>query len=135
MIVAFLIMSGGATMNTSILIVDDEKDLRDVLKDRFEQELFEVLVASDGSEAVEIVDKKKPSIIIMDVMMPVLNGIEAKKIIRKKGCNIPIIFITIKPKDEIIDEMDENTFYMEKPINVKELRTIIIRQIASSPPN
>ncbi len=122
-------------MNTSILIVDDEKDLRDVLKDRFEQELFEVLVASDGSEAVEIVDKKRPSIIIMDVMMPVLNGIEAKKIIRKKGCNIPIIFITIKPKDEIIDEMDENTFYMEKPINVKELRTIIIRQIASSSPN
>jgi two-component system OmpR family response regulator/two-component system alkaline phosphatase synthesis response regulator PhoP len=128
-------MSGGATMNTSILIVDDEKDLRDVLKDRFEQELFEVLVASDGSEAVEIVDKKRPSIIIMDVMMPVLNGIEAKKIIRKKGYNIPIIFITIKPKDEIIDEMDENTFYMEKPINVKELRTIIIRQIASSPPH
>ncbi|MEK6682139.1 MAG: response regulator [Nitrospirota bacterium] len=122
-------------MNTKILIVDDEKDLRDVLKDRFEQEPFEVLVASDGSEAVEMVGKNRPSIIIMDVMMPVLNGIEAKRIIRKKGCNIPIIFMTIKPKDEIIDEMDENTFYMEKPINVKELRTIIIRQIASLPPN
>ena len=60
-----------------------------------------------------MVDKNRPSIIIMDVMMPVLNGIEAKRIIRKKGRIIPIIFMTIKPKDEIIDEMDENTFYME----------------------
>lgn len=122
-------------MNTKILIVDDEKDLREVLKDRFEQEPFDVLVASDGSEAVEMVNTKRPSLVIMDVMMPILDGIEAKRMIRKKGCNIPIIFMTIKPKDEIIDEMDENTFYMEKPINVKELRTIIIRQIASLPPN
>ncbi|MBI5181764.1 MAG: response regulator [Nitrospirae bacterium] len=117
-------------MNAKILIVDDEKDLRDVLKDRFEQDTFEVLVASDGSEAVEMVDKNRPSIIIMDVMMPILNGIEAKKIIRDKGCNIPIIFMTIRPKDEIIDQMDENTFFMEKPVNLRELRTVINRAVS-----
>jgi DNA-binding response OmpR family regulator len=123
-------MAGGAIMNTRILIVDDENDLIDVLKDRLEQEFFEILVASDGLEAVKIVNKKRPALVIMDVMMPVLNGIEAKKIIRNNGCNIPIIFMTIRPKDEIIDQMDENTFFMEKPVNLRELRTVINRAVS-----
>lgn len=117
-------------MNTRILIVDDENDLIDVLKDRLEQEFFEILVASDGLEAVNIVNKKRPALVIMDVMMPVLNGIEAKKIIRNKGCNIPIIFMTIRPKDEIVDQMDENTFFMEKPVNLRELKTVINRAVS-----
>ncbi|MBI5044167.1 MAG: response regulator [Nitrospirae bacterium] len=119
-------------MNTKILIVDDEKDITDVLKDRFEQDFSEVLVASNGSEAVEIADKKRPNIVIMDINMPVMNGIEAKRIIRKSGSHIPIIFLSVRPKEELIEEMDENTFYMEKPVNFKELSLVINQQVISA---
>lgn len=119
-------------MNTKILIVDDEKDILDVLRDRLEHEFSEILVASNGSEAVKIADRDKPNIVIMDINMPVLNGIEAKKIIRNNGLRMPIIFLSIRPKDELIDEMDDNTFYMEKPVDFKELGSVINKQIISS---
>jgi len=119
-------------MNTKILIVDDEKDIIDVLRDRLEQGFSEVLIASNGSEAVKIADRDRPNIIIMDINMPVLNGIEAKKIIRDNGLRMPIIFLSVRPKDELSDEIDDNTIYMEKPVNLKELNFVINQQIISS---
>ncbi len=119
-------------MNTKILIVDDEKDILDVLRDRLEQEFSEILVASNGSEAVEIADEKRPNIVIMDINMPVLNGIEAKRIIRKSGSHIPIIFLSVRPKDEVLDEMDENTIFMEKPVDFKKLSSVINQLVIST---
>ncbi len=122
-------------MNTKILIVDYEKDIKDiidVLRDRLEQGFSEVLTASNGSEAVKIADRDRPNIIIMDINMPVLNGIEAKRIIRDNGLRMPIIFLSVRPKDELSDEIDDNTIYMEKPVNLKELNFVINQQIISS---
>ncbi len=116
-------------MNTKILIVDDEKDILDVLRDRLEQEFSEILIASNGSEAVRIVAQDRPNIVIMDINMPVLNGIEAKRMIRNSGLRIPIIFLSVRPKDELLDEMDENTIFMEKTVNFKELSSVINKQI------
>lgn len=127
--IAFIINKENKKMNTKILIVDDEKDILDVLRDRLEHEFSEILVASNGSEAVEIAGEKRPNIMIMDINMPVMNGIEAKKIIRKSGSHIPIIFLSIRPKDELIEEMDDNTFYMEKPVNFKELSSVINQRV------
>ncbi|MBI5180703.1 MAG: response regulator, partial [Nitrospirae bacterium] len=95
-------------------------------------EFSEILIASNGSEAVEITDKKRPNIVIMDINMPVMNGLEAKRMIRKIGLRIPIVFLSVRPKDELLDEMDDNTIYMEKPVNFKELRSVINQQIISS---
>lgn len=129
MVIAFINIKEKTNMNAKILIVDDEKDILDVLRDRFEQEFSEILVASNGSEAVEIADEKRPNIMIMDINMPVMNGIEAKRIIRKSGSHIPIIFLSVRPKDELIEEMDDNTFYMEKPVNLKELSSAINQRV------
>lgn len=127
--IAFIINKENKKMNTKILIVDDEKDILDVLRDRLEHEFSEILVASNGSEAVEIAGEKRPNIMIMDINMPVMNGIEAKRIIRKSGSHIPIIFLSVRPKDELIEEMDDNTFYMEKPVNFKELSSVINQRV------
>lgn len=132
MVIAFINIKERTNMNTKILIVDDEKDIIDVLRDRLEQGFSEVLIASNGSEAVKIADRDRPNIIIMDINMPVLNGIEAKRIIRDNGLRMPIIFLSIRPKDELSDEMDDNTIFMEKPVNFKELSSVINQQIISS---
>jgi|GEM_PF-1203532 len=132
MVIAFINIKERTNMNTKILIVDDEKDIIDVLRDRLEQEFSEILIASNGSEAVEITDKKRPNIVIMDINMPVMNGLEAKRMIRKNGLRIPIVFLSVRPKDELLDDMDDNTIFMEKPVNFKELSSVINQQIISS---
>jgi DNA-binding response OmpR family regulator len=86
-------------MNTSILIVDDNKDIIDLLLPNFKKENFDVLTAYDGIEAYEIFNSKKPSLILLDIMMPKMDGITLCKKIRKIS-NVPIIMITAKGEDE-----------------------------------
>jgi two-component system, OmpR family, alkaline phosphatase synthesis response regulator PhoP len=111
-------------MKTKILLVDDERDIVEFLQYNLEHEGFEVITAYDGDEAIRKLTEK-PDLIILDVMMPKINGYEACKIIRQKeGFNhIPVIFLTAKSS-----EMDEITGldlgaddFIRKPISPKKL--------------
>ncbi|MDH3952024.1 MAG: response regulator, partial [Deltaproteobacteria bacterium] len=66
----------------TVLIVEDDDELREILHAEFELEGLTVLKATDGSEAVTTVRRLKPDLILMDIMMPVMNGIEATEIIK-----------------------------------------------------
>ncbi|MFC2061630.1 ATPase, T2SS/T4P/T4SS family [Elusimicrobiota bacterium] len=81
-----------------ILIADDEENIRDVLESRFENMGYEVVSSKNGREAVESAFKEKPDLIIMDVMMPEMNGYEATKVLRSKleTASIPILMLTAK---------------------------------------
>jgi DNA-binding response OmpR family regulator len=59
-----------------VLIADDEEDLRLILRTNLEAEGFEVLTASNGQEALEVIEKEKPDVVLLDVMMPVMDGWE-----------------------------------------------------------
>ena len=73
---------GKHIIKPTILIVDDEKDIRDFLQYNLEKEEYNVFFAKDGEEAVEMTKKVSPSLILMDVMMPEIDGIEACRKIR-----------------------------------------------------
>ena len=79
-----------------ILIVDDEKKIRELLELRLTDEGFEVLQAADGEEGVEQARKHSPDLILMDVMMPKMDGAEAVNVLQQdqKTKDIPVIFLT-----------------------------------------
>ena len=74
-----------------ILIVDDEKELRELLKETFEYRGFKCLTAKDGKEALEIANREVPSLIILDLIMPKLDGMDAdRKSTRLNSSHIPL---------------------------------------------
>ena len=76
-----------------VLVVDDDRNICELLKLYLQKEGFEIFFAYDGSEAVTVAKEKKPDIIVLDVMMPVINGWEACKLIRQ-FTEVPIIMLT-----------------------------------------
>lgn len=86
-------------MSISILIVDDNKEIIELLRPHFEKEQFDVTVAYDGLEAYNLFNENKHNLILLDIMMPKMDGITLCKKIREKS-NVPIIMITAKNEDE-----------------------------------
>lgn len=112
-------------MNNKILIVDDESHMLELLRYNFKKEGYEVAVASDGAEGVESVKKEKPDLIISDVMMPRMDGIEFCKALREKEetNSIPFIFLTAKGQlpDKITGLKTGADDYITKPFIPREL--------------
>jgi len=108
-----------------ILIVDDEKDIVDLVAYNFEKEGYEVLKAFDGEKALSLVRTKKPNLIVLDLMLPGIQGLEVCKQIRRdaESAGIPIIMLTAKGEelDKVIGLEVGADDYITKPFSVKEL--------------
>ncbi|MBP1969268.1 NarL family two-component system response regulator YdfI [Virgibacillus natechei] len=91
-------------MNIKILIVDDHLVVREGLKLILEtNEAFEVIdEAQNGKEAMEFIDKQKPDVILLDLKMPVVSGLETMQQLRQRDINIPIIILTTYNEDELM---------------------------------
>ncbi|HMQ88640.1 MAG: response regulator transcription factor [Lewinellaceae bacterium] len=87
--------------STKILIVDDEPDILEFLKYNLVKEGFDVLAASDGEEAIKIADQEKPQLIVLDIMMPKMDGVEVCRILRSKPefDKTVIAFLTAREED------------------------------------
>ena len=116
-----------------ILIVEDELDLANIIKDYLEKELYEVEICSQGDKAIEIFDKFKPSLVILDLMLPGMNGYEICQNIRIKS-TIPILILSAK-----IDEFDKvkglnlgADDYITKPFRPRELLARVNAQLRRS---
>ncbi len=81
-----------------ILIVEDEEEIAELLKDYLEEEHFEVIVASDGREAIHLYREYRPQLMILDIMLPGLDGMEVCRTIRSES-SIPIIMLSAKKSD------------------------------------
>ena len=106
----------------TILIVDDEKTIVDMLVYNLQKEGYNTLEANDGEEAVRIALEEKPNLVLLDIMLPKMDGLAVCKRIRQT-LNIPILMISAK--DEEIDKIlglelgaDD---YITKPFSVREL--------------
>src|SRR5512135_2029650 len=109
-------------MNNLILAVDDEPLYLRLLKVNLEPEGFEVITATNGEQAVELVAAKKPLLVILDVMMPRMDGITACERIRQFS-SVPIIMLTAKgeEQDRVRGFNVGADDYVVKPFSVTEL--------------
>ncbi|UTI40718.1 response regulator transcription factor [Niallia sp. RD1] len=106
----------------NVLVVDDEKEIRDAIEIYLKNEGITVLKASDGLEALDILMEQTVHLILMDIMMPNLDGISATYKIREQK-NIPIIMLTAKSEDtdKILGLQIGADDYITKPFNPMEL--------------
>lgn len=115
-------MKGKLKLEKKILVVDDEKEIRNLLDIYLSNEGYKVVKASDGEEALNIVESDNIQLIVLDIMMPKMDGIEVCRKIREK-LSIPILMLSAKSEDmdKIQGIMTGADDYMTKPFNPLEL--------------
>lgn len=124
-----------------ILVVDDEQDIRDLLIYNLKKEGFKTLAAKNGKEALVFLESEKIDAILLDLMMPVMDGLETCRIIRnsEKFKDVPILFLTAKDSeiDEILALEMGSDSYLKKPISprvlISHIKAILRRSIPIIP--
>ena len=108
------------------LIVEDHPDMLKVLTSEMEMMGFSVIGAKDGKEGVEKAIKEKPNLILMDIMMPFMDGIDATRLIRSnpETQEIPILVATARANNSLLESCIEagSNDYILKPFTFKELQ-------------
>ena len=108
--------------NQRILVVEDDTTLLDILKYNLEKEGFEVLIADDGVKALEAARAQQPSLMILDIMLPQMDGYEVCRILRSE-MTVPILMLTAKASeiDKVVGLELGADDYMTKPFSIREL--------------
>ena len=128
------------TMATTVLIVDDEKDLVDLVRYHLEKEGFQCLQASDGLTALRLTQEQRPDLLVLDLMLPGLDGLEICRQLRRDPmtASLPIIMLTAKAAevDRVVGLEIGADDYLVKPFSPRELvarvKAILRRLKASS---
>ena len=109
-------------MNHKILIADDEPEIRDLLRLYLENEKYDVIEAENGNEALRLVSEQKPDLVLLDIMMPGMDGYQVLKAIRVDN-NVPVIIISAKDEDsqKILGLNLGADDYISKPFRIREL--------------
>ena len=107
---------------SKVLVVEDDRNLLETIKYNLVKEGYEALVAVDGAEALEIARNEKPDLIILDIMLPKIDGFEVCRILRRE-MNVPIIMLTARTDetDRIMGLDTGADDYMTKPFSIREL--------------
>nr|WP_285847102.1 response regulator transcription factor [Sporosarcina luteola] len=105
------------------MIVDDEQPIRTLLDYNLKQSNFITIMAADGEEAVVKVESENPDLILLDLMLPKMDGIEVCKILRQRNINTPIIMLTAKGEetDKVLGLEIGADDYMTKPFSPREV--------------
>jgi two-component system response regulator CpxR len=124
-------------MQTRILIADDDVELSGLLREYFESEGFDVRLAHDGRAALEEVRRAEPDLVVLDVMMPVMNGLDVLKELRRES-RLPVIMLTARGDDldRILGLELGADDYVPKPCNPRELMArirAVLRRSGTAP--
>lgn len=125
-------------MTHKILVVDDEEKLREMVRNYLTNDGFIVIEAADGAEAIELHQKERPDLIVLDWMMPGVNGLDVCKSIRQLG-NTPVIMLTAKTEevDKLLGLELGADDYITKPFSLRELvariKAVLRRTLAGIP--
>ncbi|MFC5558324.1 response regulator transcription factor [Ureibacillus thermophilus] len=111
------------TSNKTILIVEDETSIATLIKYNLERAGYDVLVANDGKEGFELALNESPDLILLDLMLPSMDGMEICKELRRQKKNIPIIMLTARDEefDKVLGLELGADDYMTKPFSPREL--------------
>ncbi len=110
-------------MKKRILVVEDEKDLADTIKLNLELEEYHPIVVRDGLDAIAAFKEQSFDLVILDIMIPSVNGIEVCENIRLQDSSVPIMFLSAKSRseDRILGLKKGGDDYLTKPFNLEEL--------------
>jgi DNA-binding NtrC family response regulator len=117
--------------NANILVVDDDPDIREVLKDRLESLGCQVLVAASGAEGLELLEKQNPQVVLLDIEMPAMSGLEALKEILKRDFDITVVMITAHGTIErAVEAIREGAYdFIPKPFESDHIALIVQRAL------
>ena len=126
-------------MAKKILIVDDETQIVDICKDYLKAAGYETITASDGVQGVALARREKPDLIVLDLMMPEMDGLDVCREIRRES-NVPIIMLTarVEETDKLIGLELGADDYITKPFSPRELVArvrVVLRRAANTPDN
>ena len=107
----------------SVLIVDDERHILELLRLYLTNDGYQVISAADGREALQMVRVEKPDLVVLDIMLPEIDGMEVCRRLRQDGNELPIIMLTARDDDidKIVGLELGADDYMTKPFNPREL--------------
>ena len=126
-------------MNNKVLIVDDERAIVDILKYNLEKNGMTAVCAYDGGEGLRLARESGPDVILLDAMLPVMDGFEVCRTLRAEGNNVPIIMITAREEetDKVFGLELGADDYITKPFSMREVvarvRTNMRRAVAMAP--
>jgi DNA-binding NtrC family response regulator len=111
-----------------LLVVDDEVDICDFVKNFFKERNFDVSVANNGRSAIEIIKAQDPEIVLMDIKMPVMGGIDALREIRAMGNKCKVLVVTGMEDIETVDEAKRcgAVGYITKPLLLEQLERTVL---------
>ena len=111
-------------MDRKVLIVDDERSIVDILKYNLEKNDMTAICAYDGAEGLRLARESDPDVILLDVMLPEMDGFEVCRTLRAEGNNVPIIMITAREEetDKVFGLELGADDYITKPFSMREVR-------------
>ena len=114
-----------------LLIVDDELDVREFAKNFFSRRNIECFTAEGGTTAISLFKEHKPNLILLDVVMDDMNGVEVLDEIKKIDKDARVIMVTGSDEEEIIEKTKElgAIGYIHKPLVLEELEQVVLKEI------
>ncbi len=117
----------------TVLVVDDERDLVDILEFHLRREQYHVVTAADGETALKVADREQPDLVLLDLMLPGIGGLEVCRRLRanERTADVPIVMLTAKGEetDAVIGLSQGADDYVRKPFGVKELLARVATQL------
>jgi two-component system OmpR family response regulator len=111
------------TPEARLLVVDDEPSIRELLTASLRFAGFEVFPAADGAEALKLAEQQRPDLVVLDIMLPDLDGFTVTRKLRERGRDVPVVFLTAR--DETSDKITGLTVggddYVTKPFSLEEV--------------
>jgi two-component system alkaline phosphatase synthesis response regulator PhoP len=119
-----------------ILVVEDEEDIRELCRANLEYEGYEVIEATNGKEALELLDQKVPDLILLDLMMPEVDGWEVLDKIKKKEemAGVPVVLVTARQdlKSQLQGWQAQISDYLTKPFSPTALTAFVKRALGET---
>ena len=114
-----------------LLIVDDETDVREFARSYFKKRGIDVHIAAGGKQALEIIEKEKPDLVLLDVRMEEMTGLEVLRTLRVAENHVQVIMVTGVEDDDALKEAKSLGVvqYIHKPLILEELEKVVLQQL------
>ena len=116
-----------AVETAHVLVVDDDEGIRGIIQMTLELEGYSVATAANGKEALDRINERRPALILLDLMMPIMTGWEVLGQLRTSGLGIPVVFMTAGFRAHSEAERHHADGHLAKPFDIDELLRIVER--------